>query len=426
MEVSLPVYPVAETRVIMICGTLILAGSLMALQKPAQKAAPAAATERVTLRDGSVVLGLVTAVSTGPRGAVELLVRRDWAESHLKTWAGKWNRAIEAGSKLAARQRRERLGAWRRERAANTPADDRILAWIDQELKRLDDPGFASRTPLMLVHLARGDVRALARQPRSSTRLLQLGWLCGLPEVETMPLDDLKDALEGRGFAADGEQTPSLAGLLPLVPEPDLSWLGRRAATELAVDSDLRFIRYQNMVLPDLKAGQPLDALNVTSALAEVAKLLDPEQGKEDPLASTLKKVGSRGRVGALVTRLEIPVDLSQTTVETTMWVRAEGDRWVPFVTRSASVRPEELPAEAGRNLAADPQVQSAFSLVEGLGLGSISPELKQRSLKMGATTEKALGAARATISQDLSALMLPIFDHPNETRAQGRQPDKP
>ena len=124
----------------MICGTLILAGSLMALQKPANKAAPATATERVTLRDGSVVLGLVTAVSTGPRGAVELLVRRDWAESHLKTWAGKWSRAIEAGSKLAARQRRERLGTWRGERAASAPADDRIVAWIDQELKRLDDP----------------------------------------------------------------------------------------------------------------------------------------------------------------------------------------------------------------------------------------------------------------------------------------------
>ncbi len=42
-----------------------------------------------------------------------------------------------------------------------------------------------------------------------------------------MPLEDLKDALEGRGFAVDGNQKPSLAGLLPLFPEPDLSWLGR-------------------------------------------------------------------------------------------------------------------------------------------------------------------------------------------------------
>jgi len=149
----------------MICGTLILAGSLMALQKPADKA-HAAATERVTLRDGSVVLGLVTAVSTGPRGAVELLVRRDWAESHVKTRAGKWSRAIEAGSKLAARQRRERLGTWRGERAASAPADDRIVAWIDQELKRLDDPAVTARTLLMPVHLSRSDVRGLVRHPR--------------------------------------------------------------------------------------------------------------------------------------------------------------------------------------------------------------------------------------------------------------------
>ncbi len=410
----------------MICGTLILAGSLMALQKPADKAAHAAATERVTLRDGSVVLGLVTAVSTGPRGAVELLVRRDWAESHLKTWAGKWSRAIEAGSKVAARQRRDRLRAWRSERAAGAAADDRIVAWIDKELKGLDDPVHTARTPLMPVHLSRSDVRGLVRQPSSSTRLLQLGWLCGLPEVETMPLDDLKDALEGRGFAANGNQTPSLAGLLPLFPEPDLSWSGRRAATELAVDTDLRFIRYQNMVLPDSKTGQPLDGLNVSSALAEVARLFEPEQGKEDPLVSTLKKVADRGRVGALVTRLDIPADMSQTTVEATLWVRAGGDRWVPLVSRSASVRPDDLAADAGRNLGADPQVQSAFSLVEALGLGTIPPELKQRSLKMGATTEKALGMARGAISQDLNALMLPIFENPGEDRGGGRPQGKP
>ena len=256
---SLPVYTGMETRVIMISGSLILAGLLLAFQQPAGKPAPPTAAERVTLRDGSVVLGLVTNVTTGPRGAVELLVRRDWAESHLKTWAGKWSRTIEAGSKLAARQRRERLRSWRAERAASAPADDRIVAWIDQELKRLDDPALTARTPLMPVHLSRSDVRGLARQPASSTRLLQLGWLCGLPDVEMMPLDDLKDALESRGFVAGSDQTPSLAGLLPLFPEPDLSWLGRRAATELALDSDLRFIRFQNMVLPDLRTDQALE-----------------------------------------------------------------------------------------------------------------------------------------------------------------------
>ena len=87
----------------MICGALILAGSLMAFQKPPEQAA--AVADRVTLRDGSVVLGLVTSVGSGPRGAVQLLVRREWAESHLKAWASKWNRTIENGSRLAARDR---------------------------------------------------------------------------------------------------------------------------------------------------------------------------------------------------------------------------------------------------------------------------------------------------------------------------------
>jgi len=63
---------------------------------------------------------------------------------------------------------------------------------------------------------------------------------------------------------------------------------------------------------------------------------------------------------------------------------------------------------------------------VEALGLGTIPPEFKQRSLKMGATTEKALGAARAAISQDLNALMLPIFANPSGDRGGGRQPGKP
>ncbi len=328
----------------MIFGTWFLAGSLLALQKPADKAAPATAAERITLRDGSVVLGLVTGVSNGPRGAVELLVQRDWAEKHLKNWAGKWSRAIEAGSRLAVRQRRERLGAWKRERAASVPADDRIVAWIDQELKRLDDPGRTARTRVMPVHLSRGDVRSLVRQTAANTRLLQLGWLCGLPDVESTPLDDLKDALEGRGFIANGDQTPSLAGLLPLFPENDATWLGRRAATELAVDPDLRFIRFQNMVLPDKKTGQALEGLNVSSAIAEVAKLLDPEQGRQDPLAAMLKQVGDRGRVG----RAGDPAR-HRTRYEPG---HCRGGSLGPrrrslgsVLSRSASVRPEDLPA---------------------------------------------------------------------------------
>jgi hypothetical protein len=64
------------------------------------------------------------------------------------------------------------------------------------------------------------------------------------------------------------------------------------------------------------------------------------------------------------------------------------------------------------------------------LGLGNISPDLKQRSLGMGAATEKALGAARAAISQDLNLLMLPVFEArdaaPGDGPISGKPEDRP
>jgi hypothetical protein len=301
------------------------------------------------------------------------------------------------------------------------------MAWIDRELRRLDNPDQLSRTPLMPVHLSRSDVRSLTRQPPSSLQLFQLGLLCGIPDVEDRTPDELKDALESRGFTVVPDRTPSLAGLLPLVPEPDLAWLARRGATELAVDHDLKFLRYQNMILPDLPAGQAqgLGGLNLSAALGELSQLLEPRTAQADPLVSTLKSVGDRGRVGALVTRLEIPADLAQATVETTLWVRTGPLQWAPFLTRSASVRPEEVAAGEGQNLAADPQVKSAFAIVESLGLGKIPAELKDRSLRMGAATEKALGGARAQISHDLNLLALPVFDQTVEVGAD-RPPGRP
>jgi hypothetical protein len=403
----------------MVLATLILAGSLIGLQNATERVTTAA--DRITLRDGSVVLGLVTAVSGGPHGGIELLVRRDWVEKKLSAWSKKWMRASDAGARSAVLQRSQRLQNWARERGAFVPADDRILAWIDREVKKLADTTRSTHSRLISIHLLRGDVRKVERQTQSNSRLLKLGWLCELPDVENMPVDDLKEAIEGRGFALEGNQTPSLSALLPPAPESDLQWQARRAATELAVDSDLRFLRYQGMVLPDQKLGQPLPGLDLAAALGEITKLLDPGQGATDPVFAALKRIGERGRVGATITRLDIQPDLSQVSVEATLWVRTSGERWVAFGSRSSTIRPDDLAAQAGQNLVADPQVKTAFSLVEALGLGAIPPEFKQRSLRVGAATEKALGIARSALNQDLEALTLPVFENRDAPPATAR-----
>ena len=264
----------------------------------------------------------------------------------------------------------------------------------------------------MSVRLPRSDVQGLDRRPAGTERLLRLAWLCKLPEPESMPLDELRDALEARGFALDAggrSQPVAIEGLLPLAPEPEPVWLARRAASELAIDPDLRFLRFQDTVLPDTGTGGLPGGVGLSTAMSELKRLLDPDQGERtDPLLEKLKGVANRGRAGAVVTRLQIAEDMSNVTVETALWIR-NGDRWAPFGSRTATVRPDELGAEAGKGLAADPQIQGAFKVVESLGLGSIPADLKERSLRIGAATEKALGMARSAFNEDLQALALPV-----------------
>jgi hypothetical protein len=406
---------------------LVLALALVLAQADGPRgAAPSTAFDRVTLRDRSLVLGLVTSVSPQQRGPVEFLVRRDWARKHLPRRMPAWERSSVNATRIALAQRKERLRAWRKDRTANPVADDRVIKWIDHEMARLAAPGAAEQSILLRVRVSREEVAGLERRPVVAERLPALAWLCNLPDPESMPAGDLKDALEARGYAAeaaDKNSPPSLDRLLPPVPEPDQLWLARRAATELASDSDLRFLRFQDMVVPDTGAGQLMGGLGLSTAVSELKRLLDPDDVRRpDPLVEKLSTIEARGRKGAVVTRLEIQPDLDGVTVEATLWICVGPKQWVPFGSRTVTVRPADVRADAGKNLADDPQVKSAFGIVEALGLGSIPSELKQRSLRIGAATEKALGTARAAFNRDLDALALPVL----EPQADETAPAKP
>jgi hypothetical protein len=397
-----------------VIGHAALLGLLLVGMDGPRAAPTETAADRITLRDGSIVLGLVTSVAEDPRGSIEFVVRRAWALQSCPERIRGWDRSTAPATGVAISQRRQRLGAWRRERAPTAGPDDRIVRWIDHELALSAAPGGPDRSILIKVRLPGTEVHRLERRPAREERLLRLAWLCELPDPERMPLDELKDALEARGYAVDsiGKTPPAaLDRLLPPTAEPEPTWLARRAATELAVDPDLRFIRFQDTVMPDTGAAGSLTAIALSTAVAEIQRLLDLDQGpRADPLSEKLKAIESRGRIGAAVTGLEIAPDLAAVTVESTLWIHA-GERWIPFVSRNGTVRPEDVRGEAGKNLAADPQVQSVVRIIESLGLGAIPPEVKDRSLRMGAATEKALGLARSAFNQDLEALALPVLE---------------
>jgi hypothetical protein len=413
----------------MIVRSAIVVSLMLAMHAACSAAPPETVADQITLRDGSVVMGLVTSATNGPRGSVEFLVRRALAETLPKQHIRAWDRSTAAATRVAIAQRRKRLEIWRRERSPFVGPDDRIVRWMDQESARLSAPGEPEPSVLIKVRLPRNEVRELDRRPAPVERLLRLGWLCGLPEPESMPVDDLKNSLETRGYAVDmtARKPPApVDRLLPLATEPEARWLARRAATELAIDTDLRFLRFQDTVFPDAGAGQPVSDIGLSTAFSELKRLLDLDQGQQtDPMIEKLKSIGAKGRSGAAVTRLAIQPDMSSVTVESALWVR-EGSRWFLFGSRNATVRPDELENDAGKELAEDPQVKTAFQIADLLGLGTIPADVKQRSLRIGAATQKALGTARSAFEQDLLELALPVLEPNLDGPGAGRKAPDP
>jgi hypothetical protein len=414
-------------RVIMVIWTIVLAASLTTQLDAKRGPMPPRpdlnepAAEVITLRDGSTILGQVLATprptnGSGSKGVqpILVLVRRAWAEAHQRDRLAAWDRAGEPEAKRAVKQQRERLAGWRRERSASLTEDqrraDRILTWIDRRIEQLDAPGNAAHSPLLMARISRGDVKALERKPATVSRLLATAWLCNLPEPETMTAGQLKEAVEGRGLVADVSRPVALDNLLPPIAETESQWLTRRAATEVTVDPDLRFLRFQDLVLPDSKDVQSLDQVGLASGLSELQNLLNPGENRPDPLVARFEKIEASGRIGAQVTRLTISPDLASASVEIALWVRAGARRWLPAGSQTASVRSDDLGPDAGNDLADDPQIQSVFKIAEGLGLGQAAGELKQRSLRIGAATRKALGLARSAAETDFDALAFPVF----------------
>jgi hypothetical protein len=262
----------------------------------------------------------------------------------------------------------------------------------------------------MIVRLSRSDVKSVERRGMSAARALRLGWQFGFKDAESMPLDDLKDAIAGRGMTVAGESPISLDALLPQGLEPDAQWLIRRAATEVLHDEGLRFVRYGNTVLAEPGLRQAPDPAAATTLVADTLK--DFLGGTtSDPLQGKLKEVAARGRVGAMVTKLDMAPDMSSVTVESSLWVRGPNGAWTRAATRSGTLRTGDVAPGAVDAVADDPQVKAAFGLIDSVGLFQVTEEMKRKSLTVGATTKRALGLARSALAKDISTLAIPLDD---------------
>ncbi len=370
--------------------------------------------DKVTLRDGNELLGSIREIV--PRGPVVMVLRRDWARVHAPSWYEKWHKQEKPLIEKAAKVRIERLKAWKDQRQISPEAGDRILSWIDRELDSLKTPDVAKDSVLILAKIPRNEIKAMTRQPRVGSVLLQHGWTASLREPEGMSPDSLTNALEGKGFLVEKDRPASIDHLLPLTVEAETQWLLRRAATEVASDTGNRLLRYQDSIMPEPAPGEaPPAGAGISAAVGAIKELLG--EPSRDPVPDALRNLTKKGKTGAIITKLTIAPDLDSIQVERTLWVRAAGDTWMRAAARSSTVRPGDVPAQAGQNLAADPQISVAFSAVETLGLGQVSEEMKQKALNAGAATKMALGQARTAMDELLRPLALPVTEPPSAAK---------
>ncbi len=426
----------------------------VARSKPRPKEDTAAKTvaDRVVLRDGKSLLGQL--VESSNDGLLTLVARRDLVRRTLPNWAGAWEAAEQATSAAALQQRRERLVAWRRDRRADSASGDRVTRWLDRELGR--DAGTGSQPTLMAIRVDRNDVSAIERRSDSAAQILRAAWVLGLADPETIAPATLRELVAGRGMNLTDDASIAIDRLLPPLLEREDHWLLRRAATEALYDNGLRFIGFGSNILPEPIPGHPIDpsagialvegvirdvlgagsvnslplgngglaargrslltipipgnALDLAAGarVAEGAVRGVLAAGQADPLQSKLEAVAARGRTGMILTRIILAADLATASAESTLFYN-NGSNWDRAVWRSQSLEVGSVPPVVTELVGADPQVKAVMNLIDSIGAGFVTPEMKERGLAVGTTVGGAVVLARTALVRALTELAFDV-----------------
>ncbi len=360
--------------------------------KTADRDAPA--SDEIVLKDGKELLGQIV---DGSGGSI-VIARREWLKTNLSDQMAKWEEAERTQTGMAREQRYRRLQAWRQERPSVAAPGDRITPWLDHELSKAG----GSDTPpiLMVIQLGKGEATSVQKRGDQAARALRAAWILGLPEPETSPLATLTDSIAGRGTTIEADDPVYIDSLLPPAIEDDDRWLLRRAATEVLNDEGLRYIRFGNTVLPEPVPGQAPDpTLGPKLVEGTIKDVLTG--GRVDPLPDRLRSVADRGRVGMMVTRIDIAADFSAVAAESTLYCRGEGG-WDRAAWRQANVRVGEVPPFVMNMVASDPQVKALLDFVDAIGGGLVSPQMKQMGLSIGTSAGGAAVMARSALTRSL------------------------
>ena len=141
-------------------------------------------------------------------------------------------------------------------------------------------------------------------------------------------------------------------------------------------DDGLRFIAFGNTVLPEPLPGQPLDR-GAGMALVEGTIRDVLGVGGANALPTRFREVAVRGRVGMIVTRIAVAGDFASASAESTLYCRT-GNGWQGVLWGSRNLEVGAVPPIVVSMAAADPQVKAVMNLIDSIGAGFVSAEMKE------------------------------------------------
>jgi hypothetical protein len=118
-----------------------------------------------------------------------------------------------------------------------------------------------------------------------------------------------------------------------------------------------------------------------------------------------------------ILTRIVIAPDLSRASAESTLYFY-NGSNWDRALWRSQSLEVGIVPPVVVTMVAADPQVKAVMNLIDSIGAGFVSPEMKERGLVVGTTVGGAVVLARTALVRSLTGLAFDV-----EGKASARVP---
>ena len=397
------------------------------------------AVDQVSIKGGPKLLGAV--LGREANGELAFAVRREWLKQAHPQLFEKAVREEATEARAAFIELRDRIAAWRTDRAPEAEFDfflKKEAERIEKELKNLDAGTRVEDAAFLVIDVAPAKIERVVGQTVQRRAVALAAWGERLPDVESRSLASLVQELK-KLKAAPVDDPDRLLDLLPPRRENEAAWGARQALIEYQLRKPLDFQGMGDLVF---RAGDGLQAGQGAKLIEELIRsltggalqdLLDPRPGKparvpgpgtndEKWLATAVQTATAANIAGFRVTRVDQNLEARSVDVETRFVARLPDGSWRTVWQHLEKADAAKPRAETEQQIMQDPQVRAALDLVKIVGLGA-EDQIKL-AVRFGAATLEAQKAADSRFFQFrdryLRRLDGPVLRVPLQTAAQG------